>query len=166
MISRIALRNSMQHKLETNRVVALIGPRQCGKTTIARQFVAPTSPNYFDLEDPFSLARLDQPMTTLQDLQGLVEIGAQAQNLHWRRGVYPLCFTAPTEETSLEWRKDFVRTFLERDIPQFGFNIHSTSLFRFWSLLAHYLGQIWNVAEAGCTLNIGETTARRYWVEE
>jgi predicted AAA+ superfamily ATPase len=82
--------------------------------------------------------------------------------LHWRRGGYPLSFTAPSEETSLEWRKDFVRTFLERDIPQFGFNIPSTSLFRFWSLLAHYHGQVWNVAEAARTLNVGETTARRY----
>ena len=223
MITRVGLQNSIQRKLETNRVVALIGPRQCGKTTIARQLVAPISPNYFDLEDPFSLARLDQPMTTLQDLKGLVvideiqrrpelfpvlrvlsdrtplsarflilgsaspellrqsseslagrisiiqmsgfslaEIGAESQNLLWRRGGYPLSFTAPTEETSLEWRKDFVRTFLERDIPQFGFNIPSTSLFRFWSLVAHYHGQVWNIAEAARTLNVGETTARRY----
>lgn len=223
MITRVALQNTIQHKLEISRVVALIGPRQCGKTTIARHFVAPTSPNYFDLEDPFSLARLDQPMTALQDLHGLVvideiqrrpelfpvlrvladrtpldtrflilgsaspqllrqsseslagrisiiqmsgfslaEIGAESQNIHWRRGGYPLSFIAPTEETSLEWRKDFVRTFLERDIPQFGFNIPSTSLFRFWNLLAHYHGQVWNVAEAARTLNVGETTARRY----
>lgn len=213
----------IQYRLENNRVVALIGPRQCGKTTLARQFVPPTSPNYFDLEDPFSLARLDQPMTALQDLQGLVvideiqrrpelfpvlrvladraplsarflilgsaspellrqsseslagrisivnmsgfsldEVGANAQNLLWRRGGYPLSFTAPTENASVEWRKDFVRTFLERDIPQFGFNIPSTSLFRFWSLLAHYHAQVWNVAEAARTLNVGETTARRY----
>jgi len=223
MITRTALQNTIQHKLETNRVVALIGPRQCGKTTLARQFVTPTSPNYFDLEDPFSLARLEQPMTALQDLQGLVvideiqrrpelfpvlrvladrtplparflilgsaspellrqsseslagrisiinmsgfsleEVGKEAQNQHWRRGGYPLSFIAPDEEASLEWRKDFVRTFLERDIPQFGFNIPSTSLFRFWSLLAHYHGQVWNAAEAARTLNVGETTARRY----
>ena len=74
MISRTHLQNTIQRKLETNRVVGLIGPRQCGKTTLARQFVPPTSANYFDLEDPFSLARLDQPMTALQDLQGLVVI--------------------------------------------------------------------------------------------
>jgi hypothetical protein len=93
---------------------------------------------------------------------GLDEVGANVQSLHWRRGGYPLSFTAPSEETSLEWRRDFVRTFLERDIPQFGFNIPSTSLFRFWSLLAHYHGQVWNAAEAARTLNVGETTARRY----
>ena len=223
MIPRTTLQNTLQRKIEAHRVVALIGPRQCGKTTLARQFVSPASANYFDLEDPFSLARLDQPMTALQDLQGLVvideiqrrpelfpvlrvladrtplparflilgsaspellrqsseslagrisivsmsgfsleEVGAEAQNTHWRRGGCPLSFTASSEELSLEWRKDFVRTFLERDIPQFGFSIPSTSLFRFWSLLAHYHGQVWNAAEAARTLNISETTARRY----
>ena len=223
MISRTHLQNTIQSKLEVNRVVGLIGPRQCGKTTLARQFVLPTSVNYFDLEDPFSLARLDQPMTALKDLKGLVvideiqrrpdifpvlrvladrtplpaqflilgsaspellrqsskslagrisiiqmsgfsleEVGEKSQNLLWRRGGYPLSFTAPNDEASLEWRKDFVLTFLERDIPQFGFNIPSTSLFRFWSLLARYHGQIWNVAEAARTLSVGETTARRY----
>jgi len=223
MIPRPTLTNTLQRKLENNRVVALIGPRQCGKTTLARQFVPPASINYFDLEDPLSLARLDQPMTALQDLQGLVvideiqrrpdlfpvlrvlvdrtplparflilgsaspellrqsseslagristitmsgfrleEVGAEAQVMHWRRGGYPLSFTAATEEISLEWRKDFVRTFLERDIPQFGFNISSTSLFRFWSLLAHYHGQVWNAAEAARALNVSENTTRRY----
>jgi hypothetical protein len=223
MITRTTLEKTIQRKLEANRVVALIGPRQCGKTTLARKFVSPTSVNYFDLEDPLSLARLDQPMTALQDLTGLVvideiqrrpeifpvlrvladrtplparflilgsaspellrqsseslagrisivpmsgfsleEVGAQAQNMLWRRGGFPLSFTAPDEETSMDWRRDFVRTFLERDIPQFGFNIPSTSLFRFWSLLTHYHGQVWNAAEAARTLNVSESTARRY----
>jgi uncharacterized protein len=223
MITRSVLYNTIQHKLEINRIVALIGPRQCGKSTLARLFVPANSVNYFDLEDPFSLARLDQPMTSLKDLQGLVvvdeiqrrpelfqvlrvladreplparflilgsaspellrqsseslagrisivtmggfsldEVGAENQNILWRRGGYPLSFLAPSEETSLEWRKDFVRTFMERDIPQFGFNIPSISLFRFWSLLAHYHGQIWNAAEAARVLNVGEGTARRY----
>jgi len=92
----------------------------------------------------------------------LEEVGKDSQNLLWRRGGFPLSFTAPTEELSLEWRQDFVNTFLERDIPQFGFNIPSTSLFRFWNLLAHYHGQVWNAAEAARALTMGETTARRY----
>ncbi len=92
----------------------------------------------------------------------LSEVGADAQNQLWVRGGFPLSFIAPSEEISLDWRKDFVRTFLERDIPQFGFSIPSTSLFRFWSMLAHYHGQIWNAADAARTLNIGETSARRY----
>jgi predicted AAA+ superfamily ATPase len=223
MIERTALLRIIQGTLERSRVVALIGPRQCGKTTMARLLVPSSSINYFDLEDPLSLARLDQPMTALQDLRGLVvidevqrrpdlfpilrvlvdrdplparflilgsaspdllrqsseslagrisiipmsgfsltEVGKEAQNKLWRRGGFPLSFTASSEENSLEWRKDFVRTFLERDIPQFGFNLPSTSLFRFWSLLAHYHGQIWNNAEAARTLNVGESTSRRY----
>ena len=223
MIPRINLLQTIQKKLESNRVVALVGPRQCGKTTLAREFVLPTSVNYFDLEDPASLASLDQPVTALQDLTGLVvideiqrrpdlfpvlrvlvdrtplparflilgssspdllrqsseslagrisvismsgfsleEVGMQAQNTLWRRGGFPLSFTSPSEEISQEWRRDFIRTFLERDIPQFGFSISSTSLFRFWSLLAHYHGQAWNAAEAARTINVSESTARRY----
>ena len=60
--------------LKRSRIVALIGPRQCGKTTIAREFLDTESLNYFDLEDPVSLARLDEPMTGLKDLKGLVVI--------------------------------------------------------------------------------------------
>ncbi|MDD5370317.1 MAG: AAA family ATPase [Anaerolineaceae bacterium] len=74
MIDRTHLRQIVQKKLDANRVVALIGPRQCGKTTLAREFVSPSSVNYFDLENPLSLASLDQPMTALQDLTGLVVI--------------------------------------------------------------------------------------------
>jgi predicted AAA+ superfamily ATPase len=223
MLERTYLHHTIQSALDRSRVVALIGPRQCGKTTMARQFVPPTSINYFDLEDPFSLARLDQPMSTLGDLTGLIvidevqrrpdlfpilrvlvdrdplparflilgsaspallrqsseslagritivtmsgfsleEVGKEAQNQHWRRGGFPLSFLASSEQESLDWRKDFVRTFLERDIPQFGFSIPSTSLFRFWSLLSHYHGQIWNAAEAARALRVSQSTARRY----
>ena len=223
MIERTKLKQNIQKKLEENRVVALVGPRQCGKTTLAREFVTPDSINYFDLEDPLSLALLDQPMTALKDLTGLVvidefqrrpdlfpilrvladrtplparflilgsaspdllrqsseslagrisilpmsgfsleEVGTQSQKKLWRRGTFPLSYLAKTEETSLEWRKDFIRTFLERDIPQFGFNIPSTSLYRFWSMLAHYHGQVWNAAEAARTINVSESTTRRY----
>jgi len=223
MIERITLYNSIMNALERSRVVALIGPRQCGKTTMARKFVSPTSINYFDLEDPFNLARLDQPMSTLRDLNGLVvideiqrrpdlfpilrvladrfpllarflilgsaspallrqsseslagrlttitmsgfsleEVGAESQSQHWHRGGFPLSFLAATEQLSLDWRKDFINTFLERDIPQFGFNIPSTNLFRFWSLIAHYHGQIWNAAEAARALDVSQSTARRY----
>ncbi len=223
MIERIHLLQEVNSALKRSRVVALIGPRQCGKTTIARQIVSPNSSNYFDLENPVSLLRLDQPMTTLQDLDGIVvidevqnkpdlfpilrvlsdrtplparflilgsaspallrqsseslagritiipmsgfgleEVGADVQNRHWVRGGFPLSFLAETDKESWEWRKDFVSTFLERDIPQFGGKIPSASLFRFWNMLAHYHGQIWNAAEAARTLNINESTARRY----
>jgi predicted AAA+ superfamily ATPase len=223
MIQRISLKQTLQKKLAANRVVALIGPRQCGKTTLARELVSPTSPNYFDLENPLSLARLDQPMTALQDLEGLVvideiqrrpelfpvlrvladrtplpaqflvlgsaspdllrqsseslagristmpmgglsleEVGAQEKNKLWQRGGFPRSFVAPSDEVSQDWCRDFIRTFLERDVPQFGINIPSSSLYRFWSLLAHYHGQIWNASEAARSLNVSESTTRRY----
>src|SRR5512138_1268495 len=74
LIDRDALKQRIENTLDRSRIVALIGPRQCGKTTLARQFVPTDSINYFDLEDPFSLARLDQPMTALRELKGLVVI--------------------------------------------------------------------------------------------
>ncbi len=223
MIDRTSLLKEVQGALQRSRVVALIGPRQCGKTTLARELVSSDSSNYFDLENPISLARLDEPMTALQELHGTIvideiqrrpdlfpilrvlsdrdplparflilgsaspallrqsseslagritiipmsgfgleEVGQSSQNKHWGRGGFPLSFLAKTDKESLEWRKDFVSTFLERDIPQFGIKIPSTSLFRFWSVAAHYHGQIWNAAEAARTLNISENTARSY----
>lgn len=223
MIERTNLLGETQESLNHNRVVALIGPRQCGKTTLARQILAPVSSNYFDLENPISLARLDEPMTALQELKGTIvideiqrrpdlfpilrvlsdrdplparflilgsaspallrqsseslagrikiiqmsgfglgEVGIENQNQLWTRGGFPLSFLADTDKASLEWRRDFVSTFLERDVPQFGVKIPSASLFRFWNVLAHYHGQIWNAAEAARTLNINESTARRY----
>jgi predicted AAA+ superfamily ATPase len=223
MLERPKLLKEVRDALKRSRVVALIGPRQCGKTTLARQIVSPDSANYFDLENPRSLVRLDEPMTTLEDLQGVVvideiqrkpdlfpilrvladrdplrarflilgsaspallrqsseslagriatiqmrgfgldEVGFESQNKHWQRGGFPLSFLAETDKDSWMWRKDFVSTFLECDVPQFGIKIPSTSLFRFWSVAAHYHGQIWNAAEASRALNISENTARNY----
>ncbi|MFH1085776.1 MAG: ATP-binding protein [Chloroflexota bacterium] len=223
MIQRQALIQQIQVALARSRAVALIGPRQCGKTTLARQFVAMDSANYFDLEDPVSLARLDQPMTALQGLQGLVvideiqrrpdlfpvlrvlcdrpplparflilgsaspdllrqsseslagrletvimggfslaEVGAEMQAQHWLRGGFPLAFLASSDDDSAAWRRSFVLTFLERDLPQFGINIPSQTLLRFWTMLAHYHGQVWNAAELARSLGVSEPTVRRY----
>lgn len=223
MIQRQALTRQIQTSLARSRAVALIGPRQCGKTTLARQFVPIDSANYFDLEDPVSLARLDQPMTALQSLQGLVvideiqrrpdlfpvlrvlcdrsplsarflilgsaspdllrqsseslagrleivtmggfslpEVGADRQAQHWLRGGFPLSFLADSDEDSAAWRKSFVLTFLERDLPQFGVNIPPQTLLRFWTMLAHYHGQVWNGAEMARSLGVSEPTVRRY----
>ncbi len=74
LLNRETLRHRIERALTRSPVVALVGPRQVGKTTLARSFVAPDSPNYFDLEDPVSLARLAEPMTTLAPLAGLVVI--------------------------------------------------------------------------------------------
>ena len=86
MIRRDSLLNALKHALARNRVVVLVGPRQCGKTTLARELLAEESINYFDLEDPTSLARLDEPMTALRSLRGLVVI----DEVQRRPDLYPV----------------------------------------------------------------------------
>jgi uncharacterized protein len=223
MIDRVADRELVRAALRRSRVVALLGPRQCGKTTLAREFVAPDSLNYFDLEDPASLARLSEPDLALRPLKGLVvidevqrrpdlfpllrvladrrplrarflllgsaapdllqqssetlagrletvsleglrlaDLGAAAQPRHWLRGGFPLAFTARSEPDSLAWRRQFLQTFLERDLPQLGVQIPAAALHRFWSMVAHYHGQIWNAAELARALAVNESTVRRY----
>jgi len=223
MIDRKTDVRLVQTALKRSRVVALLGPRQCGKTTLARQFVAAQSLNYFDLEDPSSLARLDQPDTVLRPLRGLVvideiqrrvdlfpllrvladrkplparflilgsasadllkqssetlagrletiplegfrlvDLGAKMQSRHWLRGGFPLSYTARTEADSFAWRSQFLQTFLERDLPQLGVTIAAAALRRFWSMLAHYHGQIWNAAELARAMAVNESTVRRY----
>jgi hypothetical protein len=213
----------LQAALKRSRVAALLGPRQCGKTTLARQFVPATSPNYFDLEDSASLARLSEPDTTLRPLKGLVvideiqrrpdlfpllrvladrrplparflilgsaaperlkqssetlagrletiplegfrlaDLGVADLGRHWRRGGFPLAYTARTEPDSLAWRRQFLQTLVERDLPQLGVTIPSAALRRFWNMVAHYHGQIWNSAELARALAVNETTVRRY----
>jgi predicted AAA+ superfamily ATPase len=209
--------------LKRSRVVAMLGPRQCGKTTLARQFVPAESVNYFDLEDPQSVARLAEPATALRPLRGLVvideiqrrpelfpvlrvladrrpaparflilgsaapdlisqsseslagrletvllegfrlrDLGPKAQGRHWLRGGFPRAYTARGESDSMVWRRQFLQTFLERDIPQLGIQIPAIALGRFWSMLAHYHAQIWNGAELARALAVSESTVRRY----
>jgi predicted AAA+ superfamily ATPase len=223
MIKRQKLLTEVRSALRRSRAVALIGPRQCGKTTLARQLVAVDSPNYLDLEDPSSLARLDQPVVALGGLKGLVvidevqrrpdlfpvlrvltdrkplpsrflilgsaspdllrqsaeslagrietltmsgfslsEVGKAAHDRHWLRGGFPLSYLARTEADSLAWRKNFIQTFLERDLFQWGIGAPSAALLRFWTMLAHYHGQIWNAAEPARSLGVSEPTVRRY----
>jgi len=223
MILRNNTHNNITTALERSRIVAILGPRQCGKTTLARQFVPPDSTAYFDLEDPLTLARLDEPMTALRDLSGLVvidevqrrpelfpilrvladrtplparflilgsaapdllrqsseslagrmetiplsgftinDVGMPAHQVHWLRGGFPLSFLATSDSNSVAWRKSFIQTLLERDIPSFGLGTPAPTLFRFWTMLAHYHGQVWNAAEPARSLGIGETSVRRY----
>ncbi|MFI0403362.1 MAG: ATP-binding protein [Cyanobium sp.] len=223
MLPRSSLFASLQAALARAPVVALLGPRQCGKTTLARQLVPVASANTFDLEDPISLARLEEPLTALAELRGtvvidevqrrpelfpilrvladradaparflilgsaspallrqsseslagrleivemagfsLAEVGEEAATSLWLRGGFPRSFLADSEQASLIWRRDFIRTLLESDIPQLGVRVPAATLQRFWAMLAHFHGQLWNGAELGRSLGVNQTTCRRY----
>ena len=223
MINRLHDMKLVKTALKRSRIVAILGPRQSGKTTLARQLVSADSLNYFDLEDPESLARLSEPALALRPLTGLIvideiqrrpdlfpllrvladrnplrarflilgsaspdllkqssetlagrletiplegfrlaDVGAAAQKKHWIRGGFPLSYTARSEANSLEWRRQFLQTFIERDLPELGVTIPAVALRRFWTMVAHYHGQIWNAAELARALAIGESTVRRH----
>ena len=223
MVNRKDILHHIRQALRRSRVVAVMGPRQSGKTTLARHLVDPGSINYFDLEDSESDRRLFEPMTALKNLRGLVvidevqkrpelfpllrvladrkplparflilgsaspalmrhcseslagrletidiggfslqEIGFRFEEKLWLRGGQPLSFLARSDKESFLWRKNFIKTVLERDIPQLGFGITSSTMLRFWSMLANYHGQVWSAAEPARSLGIGETTVRRY----
>jgi predicted AAA+ superfamily ATPase len=92
----------------------------------------------------------------------LEELGAAAEGPLWLRGGFPLSYLATDEADSLAWRKNFIQTLLERDLPQWGVRVPATALRRFWIIVAHYHGQTWNAAEAARALGASESTARRY----
>ena len=223
MIPRRQHIEALSAALERSRVVLLVGPRQCGKTTLARQWVPEDSTNYFDLENPVDLARLAEPMTALERLRGLVvidevqrrpdlfpvlrvlvdrhdaparflvlgsasgdlqrqsseslagrveqlvlggfnlwELDRAAESRLWLRGGFPLAYLARNNAESGSWRKNFIQTLLERDLPQWGVRVPAVALRRFWTMLAHYHGQTWNAAEAARALAVSESTTRRY----
>jgi len=90
------------------------------------------------------------------------EVGIKNYKQLWLRGGFPRSYLARSNSQSDEWRRAFVRTFLERDLPQLGINIRSTTLRRFWTMLAHYHGQIWNASEFGRSFGVADTTVRNY----
>lgn len=98
------------------------------------------------------------------ELKGLAldEVGVMNHQRLWLRGGFPKSYLASTTAASYEWRSSFIRTFLERDLPQLGINIRSTTLRRFWAMLAHYHGQIWNSSEFARSFGVADTTVRNY----
>jgi predicted AAA+ superfamily ATPase len=212
-------------RLRNSPAVALLGPRQVGKTTLAAQIAAawrgPTT--RFDLENPEQVRRFDEPMAILEPLRGLVvldeiqrrpelfpalrvladrpkkparflvlgsaspellrqtseslagrihyvtidgfaldEVGESRLDRLWLRGGFPLSFLARSDAESFRWRRDFIQTFLERDLAQLGFRTPADTLFRFWTMLAHYHGQIWNASEFGRAFGVSDVTVRHY----
>jgi predicted AAA+ superfamily ATPase len=90
------------------------------------------------------------------------EVGIRNHRRLWLRGGFPRAYLARSHAASDEWRRGFIRTFLERDVPQLGFNIRATTLRRFWTMLAHWHGQIWNASEFGRSFGVADTTVRSY----
>ena len=203
--------------------VAILGPRQIGKTTLARQFAerVPGPVTRFDLEDARHVARLEDPLGALEPLRGLVvldeiqrrpelfpalrvlldrpdnparflilgsaspellrqssetlagriayrelggldveDTGSEALFVRWLRGGFPRSFLAPNDARSFAWRREFVRTFLERDLPQLGIRLPAPARGRFWGMTAHLHGQLWNHAEMARAFGGSAKTAR------
>ncbi|OFZ85904.1 MAG: hypothetical protein A2W21_05130 [Betaproteobacteria bacterium RBG_16_66_20] len=206
-------------------VVAILGPRQVGKTTLAlalaRRRGRPAT--RFDLEDPEDLRQLADPKLALRDARGLIildeiqrrpglfpvlrvladrrpvparflvlgsaspellrqsseslagrihyheltpfgldETGAARAERLWLRGGFPRSYLARSDAQSAAWRRDFIRTYLERDVPQFGPRLAAETLYRFWSMLAHYHGQIWGSSEFARSFGMSDVSVRRY----
>ncbi len=224
MLARQRALQRIEAALAANPVCALLGPRQCGKTTLARQYATRTPVvHYFDLETAAARARLATPELTLSPLRGLVildeiqvlpeiftvlrpladrprrparflvlgsaspdlvqgvseslagrvgfvdlggfdldDVGPARTQRLWLLGGFPRSFLASSSERSMEWRRNFMRTILERDLPQLGIRIPSETLRRFWIMVAHYHAQIWSGAELARSMGVTEHTVRRY----
>ena len=230
MIPRPTHLDQLAHRLANFPVVAMLGPRQVGKTTLARQLAAQWDGpvRHFDLEDPDDQARLADPAFVLRPLKGLVvldeiqtrpdlfsllrvladrpdtparflilgsaapellrhtaetlagrvvfheldglaldeialvESGTDWIDTRWLRGGFPRALLATDLAGSREWRDAFIRTYLERDLPQLGINLPAITLRRFWTMLAHYHGQTWNGSELARALGVSDKTVSRY----
>ena len=211
--------------LDNFPVVAILGARQVGKTTLAQRIMEARkgAAERFDLEDSADLARLEDARLALSGLRGLVvldeiqrrpdifttlrvladrrprparflvlgsaspellrqsseslagriafhtlngfhldEIGIDKLDSLWLRGGFPSSFLARTHGLSHTWRQNFIRTFLERDLPQLGVRVSAATLSRFWSMLAHYHGQVWNSSEFARSFGVTDKTVRHY----
>ncbi|MFQ5505445.1 MAG: ATP-binding protein [Planctomycetota bacterium] len=226
MIQRAKQLQQLQAYLEQFPVVALIGARQTGKTTLARMLTEECTKgesHLFDLEEARDVDRLADAGFALGELRGLVvldeiqnrpdlfpvlrtladrpgrparflvlgsaspellrqsseslagriayhelrgfhlgEVGSGELQRLWLGGSFPRAFLAGDEAKSAEWRRQFIRTYLERDLASFGIRLAPGAIRRFWTMLAHYHGQTWNGAELARSLAVSEKTVRHY----
>jgi predicted AAA+ superfamily ATPase len=225
MFGRELFLQKIEQNFRVHPVVAILGPRQVGKTTLARMFVQEKRDNnarFFDLENPLDLARLDNPMLALSaepdklivideiqmrpelfpiirvlvddpsHTRKLLILGSASRDLIrqssetlagrigyielppfslretkdsarlWLRGGFPDSYLAENDADSFLWRQNYITTFLERDIPNLGFSIPPVQMRRFWLMLAHYHGQIFNASEIARSLDVSDHTIRRY----
>lgn len=225
MIER-RLSPEIEHSLAEFPAVALLGPRQAGKTTLARAIAGRRQDSlYLDLERPSDLARLADPelflsrqadrLVILDEVQRKPELFAVLRALidesrvpgrflllgsaslqllrqasetlagrivfhelapfdvseidpghrlqeFWLRGGYPPSWLASSDAASLAWREAFIATHLERDIPAFGIRVPGTTLRRFWQMLAHLHGQLWNASRLAAGFGVSAPTVQHY----
>ena len=223
MITRSRYLTRLETAVLRSPVTSLLGPRQAGKTTLARQFSQARSLTFFDLESLPDQRRLQNPELALGRLEALVvldeiqvlpelfatlrvlvdrpsnqaqflilgsasptiiknvsetlagrvefveltgfhlaEVTASSWEKLWVRGGFPRSFLAQSDEDSAAWREGFIRTFLERDIPQLGITIPAPAMRRFWTMLAHYHGQTWNNVRLARAMGVSDKTIRSY----
>jgi predicted AAA+ superfamily ATPase len=223
MIKRPIYLKQLSTAVGRSPITALLGPRQCGKTTLAHMFGEGRKTTYFDLESQPDRIRLQNPELMLGSLQNLVildeiqeipelfkvlkvlvdrptnktrflilgsaspdiikkssetlagrvefvelagfdltELDAGSLETLWVRGGFPRSFLAESNDDSTAWREGFIRTFLDRDIPHLGISIPPTAMRRFWTMLAHYHGQILNMSELGRSVGVSDKTVRSY----
>jgi predicted AAA+ superfamily ATPase len=223
MIDRPAYLQKIKTALKRSPITALLGPRQCGKTTLARFLSQAVNATYFDVESPSDWHRLQNPELVLGSLKGIVildeiqampvlfnvlrvladrrktqahylilgsaspgmiktvsetlagrvefvelagfdlrETGSKPWKKLWLRGGFPRSYLAKSENDSQAWRENFIRTFLERDIPQLGISIPAPALRRFWTMLAHYHGQTWNASKIAGAMSLSDKTVCSY----
>ena len=224
MLERRDHQQAVLAQLRQFPVVALLGPRQVGKSTLARSLASTTRGpvHYFDLEHEPDLRALESPSRVLEPLTGLVvldevhrkpelftalrvladrpksarflvlgsaspellrqssetlagrigfhqlppfklrEVQPRLLDKLWLRGGFPRSFTERTDDRSAEWRRSFVRTFLERDLRQLGSLIPASTMGRFWAMVASVHGQVLNSAELARSLGVADQSVRRY----
>jgi len=223
MVPRPELMERIERAFQVTPIVTLLGPRQCGKTTIARMIAQKNGAAMFDLEDQADNTALANPKLALSGKRGLIiideiqhrpelfpalrvlvdrpdnsarflllgsaspmlvrgvsetlagrtsfvdmagftleEVGSSQWRQLWLRGGFPRSWLADSDALSFEWKKAFIRTFLERDIPQLGISIPAAALSRFWTMIAHYHGQIWNGSALSRSFGVSEKTVKRY----
>ena len=222
MINRSHYLNQLDIALSRSPIVALIGSRQVGKTTLARAFTKGKNATFFDLESEPDRQQLANPELVLGALEGLVvideiqvmpqlfnvlrvlvdrsdqarylilgsaspdlirhtsqtlagrvefielpgfslaEVGLDSWRKLWVRGGFPRSFLARDEADSVAWKEGFVRTFLERDIPQLGITIPAIAMRRFWTMLSHTHGQTWNASGLAQSMGLSGKTVRSY----
>ncbi len=223
MLQRKRILQQIGKAIRRGRVVSLLGPRQCGKTTLARTFASPGSASYFDLEDPVDSMKMTQPRNALAVLKGTVvidevqrqpalfpilrvladrrplpakflilgsaspdlvkhsseslagrvervviggfsldEVDKTASERLWLRGGFPRSFLARSDAESFAWRREYVQSFVERDLPSYGIALPPLTILRYWTMLAHYHGQVFNANEIARSLGISQMTVKRY----